>query len=149
MNNLEAWATRSTDDGASFAPPRNLTAAMKPRLPHRNWWASGPPGGVVLPSGRGVFCANIEDPVGHPWSFAVWTDDGGRSYRTGYDAGAGRWRPGSRLSLWGGSGECQVARFGPNGTRLAMLIRSQVPLAHRPAPIAAHRTQRPRHRAAC
>jgi hypothetical protein len=126
VNNLEAWSTTSTDDGESFSPPRNRTLAMKPALPHRNWWASGPPGGVVLPSGRAIFCANIEEPVGHPWSFAVWSDDGAATWNTSYDATTGRWRNGGRISLFGGSGECQIARFGPAGAHLAMLVRSEV-----------------------
>jgi hypothetical protein len=126
VNNLEAWSVTSTDDGAAFSAPKNRTAAMKPNLPHRNWWASGPPGGIMLPSGRAILCANIEEPVGHPWSFAVYSDDNGTTWQTGYDQAAGKWKEGSRVSLFGGSGECQVARFGVNGAHLAMLVRSEV-----------------------
>ena len=102
VNNLEAWSVTSTDDGTSFSAPKNRTATMKPSLPHRNWWASGPPGGVVFPSGRAIFCANIEEPVGHPWSFAVYSDDSGVTWQTGYDKAVGKWKDGSRVSLFGG-----------------------------------------------
>jgi hypothetical protein len=129
-----AFVTRSTDDGATFSVPRNITAQVKGRylpqqtgqetrwagLPATNWWDVGPAGGVVDRSGRLVQCMNEEDPPvrdgGAPWVFTASTVDGAA------------WSAGSRVALFGdGSGECQIARAGPDGAQLVMLARSQRP----------------------
>lgn len=129
---FSAFSTRSTDDGRTFSTPLNITAQVKGRallnssdrttswltLPPTNWWAVGPPGGVLDHTGRLIQCMNEEDPPvrdgGTPWVFSASTVDGVR------------WSPGSRVPLFGdGSGECQIARTGPGGTKLVMLARSQ------------------------
>ena len=44
------WITRSTDDGASWSPPVDITAQVK--RPDWTWYATGPGNGIQLRSGR-------------------------------------------------------------------------------------------------
>ena len=127
-----AFVTRSTDDGASFDSPLNVTAQVKVRqtkvtppsfveLPTNYWWDVGPPGGVVDATGRLVQCMNVEDPP---------VRDGGRPYVYSASSADGRvWTASrGRQPLFGdGSGECQLARVGDGGKRLVMFARSQRP----------------------
>ncbi|MCX5654352.1 MAG: sialidase family protein, partial [Planctomycetota bacterium] len=48
----EVWITKSTDDGATWAKPVNITAATK--APDWTWYATGPGCGIQLKSGRMV-----------------------------------------------------------------------------------------------
>lgn len=124
------FVTRSTDEGDSFSVPVEITGQVKGRfvrpggagwaeLPLTNWWAIGPPGGVIDADGNLVQCMNEEDPPvrdgGRPWVYSASTRDGRR------------WTPSeARRPLWGdGSGECQIARFGPGGRSLIMMARAQ------------------------
>jgi sialidase-1 len=44
------WITRSTDDGATWSPPADITAETK--RAEWSWYATGPGNGIQLRSGR-------------------------------------------------------------------------------------------------
>jgi len=81
------WLTRSDDDGATWAGPVDITAAVKP--PGWTWYATGPGHGIQLASGRllvpcdhvvGLRCNRATDP-GH--AHVILSDDGGATWRLG------------------------------------------------------------------
>ena len=51
-DNTQLFITSSTDGGASWSSRRNLTDSLKANPQTTRFVASGPPGGVQLPSGR-------------------------------------------------------------------------------------------------
>jgi sialidase-1 len=70
------WITRSTDDGASWAPPVDITAQVK--RPDWTWYATGPGNGIQLRSGRLVIPC---DHNGH--SHIIYSDDRGKTWKIG------------------------------------------------------------------
>jgi sialidase-1 len=70
------WITRSTDDGASWSPPVDITAQVK--RPDWTWDATGPGNGIQLRSGRLVIPC---DHNGH--SHVIYSDDRGKTWKIG------------------------------------------------------------------
>ncbi len=79
------WITRSTDRGATWETPRDLSDAVK--RPDWAWYATGPGQGCQLASGRLVVPANhtVLGPDGREQthSHLLLSDDGGASWRIG------------------------------------------------------------------
>jgi sialidase-1 len=73
------WITRSTDDGASWSPPADITAQVK--RPDWTWYATGPGNGIQLRSGRLVI------PCDHNGrSHVIYSDDRGATWIIGGSA---------------------------------------------------------------
>ena len=70
------WITHSIDDGASWAPPVDITAQVK--RPDWTWYATGPGNGIQLRSGRLVIPC---DHNGH--SHVIYSDDRGATWKIG------------------------------------------------------------------
>ena len=75
-DNTQIFVTSSTDGGASWSSRRNMTDVLKPSQDPTAFVASGPPGGVQLPSGRlvaGLYGADATGQVRpRGWSHSVW-----------------------------------------------------------------------------
>jgi sialidase-1 len=126
-DNAQVLLTGSADGGATWgATPVNLTAALKPPNPDpKSWVATGPTGGVQLPSGRLVTAAYYNRyPDGSTRSYAVFSDDGGATWQRGADVGINS-TPGAAVYM---GGESQVVPFG-GGEGLAMFIRARTTMA--------------------
>ncbi|UXY27454.1 sialidase family protein [Streptomyces sp. HUAS TT20] len=95
------FVQRSWDDGRRFTPPRDITAEVKPA--HWRWYATGPGHAVALTRGpyrgRLVVPANhsAAPPAGSPdtgqearyyGAHAIYSDDGGRTWRLGFVDGS-------------------------------------------------------------
>ncbi len=84
-NNDRVFVTKSTDDGASWSTPREITADVKPK----EWGAyfTGPGHGIQLSTGRllipCVHGAGQEPPYGPFTSHVIYSDDHGRSWEVG------------------------------------------------------------------
>jgi sialidase-1 len=79
---------RSTDDGATWSAPVDITASVKQA--DWTWYATGPGVGIQTRSGRLVIPANHADQgtaIHH--SHVVFSDDGGRSWQIGGSADPG------------------------------------------------------------
>lgn len=80
------WVTCSTDDGATWAEPKEITPAVKPE--GWSWYATGPVHGIQLTSGRLVIpCDHIvlkdyvrSDPY---YSHILYSDDRGETWEIG------------------------------------------------------------------
>lgn len=86
------WLTRSSDDGAGWAEPREITAAVSD--PAWTWYATGPTHGVALRTGRLIVPCDHVRPVnydrGDPkHSHIIYSDDHGATWRLGGSAGVG------------------------------------------------------------
>jgi sialidase-1 len=76
------WITRSTDDGASWTPPEEITASVK--RPDWTWYATGPGNGIQLRSGRLVVpCDHIQRGSKARRSHVIYSDDRGKSWKIG------------------------------------------------------------------
>jgi sialidase-1 len=83
------FLTSSTNNGVSWAVPREITSAVK--KPHWRWYATGPANGIQLAHqphrGRLVIPANHSDhsdPSRHPYrSHVLLSDDHGATWRIG------------------------------------------------------------------
>lgn len=77
------WVTHSDDDGQSWAPPREISDAV--RQPDFRWYATGPGHGIQLDSGRIVVSANHSKGPDHgEWfSHVIYSDDGGAAWHLG------------------------------------------------------------------
>lgn len=80
------FVTSSTDDGRSWARPRDITTDVK--LTNWTWYATGPGAGIQL--GRGpragrlvIPCDHIEAKTKRYFSHVIYSDDHGRSWRLG------------------------------------------------------------------
>lgn len=86
------WVTRSTDDGATWSQPDEITSQVK--SDDWSWYATGPCHGIQLRTGRLVVpCDHIvlrdrtrQDPH---HSHVIYSDDGGHSWHVGGIASAG------------------------------------------------------------
>lgn len=91
------WVQRSTDDGRSFSPPREITAQAKD--PGWRWYATGPGHAIALASGR--HRDRLVVPANHSTSpdpgstdtgsepkyyggHSLLSDDGGATWRIGF-----------------------------------------------------------------
>ena len=86
------WLTHSRDQGASWAEPVEITAAVKD--PRWTWYATGPGHGIQLDSGRLVVpcdhIVGVDFKPSDPYhSHIVLSDDHGASWRLGGDVPEG------------------------------------------------------------
>jgi sialidase-1 len=80
LNNDRVLVTNSGDDGASWAEPRDITAAVKPA--GWSWYATGPGHAVQLASGRLLVPCDHRE-AGVMSSHVVYSDDHGASWKLG------------------------------------------------------------------
>lgn len=84
VNNSQVYLTQSIDDGLTWSTPRHLDGLVRPRW---NWIGLGPPGSIVLESGR------IYTPAYHTFGLrfngqlthghGIISDDNGKTWRLG------------------------------------------------------------------
>jgi len=80
------WVTHSKDDGLTWAPAVEITAAVKE--PGWSWYATGPVNGIQTKSGRLVIpCDHDRGDATRRYSHVVYSDDGGATWRLGGSAG--------------------------------------------------------------
>jgi BNR/Asp-box repeat. len=76
------WITHSTDDGATWTAPREITAQVK--LPDWTWYATGPGNGIQLRSGRLVIpCDHNLRQNNERHSHIIYSDDHGLTWKIG------------------------------------------------------------------
>ena len=80
------FVTSSSDDGATWAPPREITTETK--AINWTWYATGPGAGIQVEHGphRGrlvIPCDHIEAGTRHYYSHVIYSDDRGRTWRLG------------------------------------------------------------------
>jgi sialidase-1 len=76
------WITSSTDDGATWAKPAEITKQVK--KPEWTWYATGPGVGIQLKSGRLLIpCDSKSDGGKVRESHVIFSDDGGKSWKLG------------------------------------------------------------------
>lgn len=75
------WITRSTDDGATWRAPVDITAQVK--RPGWTWYATGPGNGIQLRGGRLVIpCDHNVGPRAR-YSHVIYSDDRGATWKIG------------------------------------------------------------------
>lgn len=80
------WVTHSKDDGLTWAPTVDITAAVKE--PGWSWYATGPVNGIQTRSGRLVIpCDHDRGDASRRYSHVIYSDDGGKTWRLGGSAG--------------------------------------------------------------
>ena len=82
----EAWMMKSTDDGATWSKPVEITSTTK--QPDWTWYATGPGNGIQLQSGRMLIPSN-HAPAGSEkfYSHVIYSDDHGATWKLGGAAG--------------------------------------------------------------
>lgn len=82
------WVTKSTDDGATWDRPAEITTDVK--RPEWTWYATGPGVGIRLKSGRLLVpCDNKLDGGKVRQSHVIYSDDGGKTWKLGGVVGPG------------------------------------------------------------
>lgn len=80
------WVTHSTDDGATWAKPTEITKDVK--KPDWSWYATGPGVGIQLKTGRLLVPCDYKADGGKArGSHAIFSDDGGKTWQLGGTAG--------------------------------------------------------------
>ena len=79
------WTTTSTDDGHTWAPPREITTSVKPN--DWTWYATGPCNGIQLRTGRLLIPCDHVRADKSMWSHVIYSDDRGRTWKLGGSAG--------------------------------------------------------------
>jgi len=124
-DNREIFVTRSTDGGLTWGASANLTAALAFTLdPTNAFAASGPPGGLQLPSGR-LIGAMYYVGLNGSRSAALLSDDHGATWRRGADVPVSQQPLPNASSVVYFSGESQVAPY-PDGGPMAVAILLRV-----------------------
>jgi sialidase-1 len=82
------WVLKSTDDGATWSTPIEITSSVKEK--NWGWYATGPGNGIQLKSGRLVIPAN-HSVIGkrNSRSHVFYSDDAGATWKLGGIAGEG------------------------------------------------------------
>lgn len=76
------WVAHSTDDGETWAAPREITADVK--KPEWTWYATGPGIGIQLKGGRLVIpCDNYVAGSKARQSHVIYSDDAGQTWKLG------------------------------------------------------------------
>ena len=75
------WITRSTDDGATWAPPKDITPGVKQK--GWTWYATGPGNGIQLKSGRLVVPCDHNTGPTERFSHIIYSDDRGETWKIG------------------------------------------------------------------
>jgi len=75
------WITRSTDDGATWSSPVEITTQVK--RPGWTWYATGPGNGIQLRSGRLMVPCDHNVGPGERYSHVIYSDDRGESWKIG------------------------------------------------------------------
>jgi sialidase-1 len=76
------WVARSSDDGASWSKPIEITAQVK--RSEWTWYATGPGVGIQLKSGRLVIPCDYQSDLGKTrGSHVIYSDDRGTSWKLG------------------------------------------------------------------
>jgi sialidase-1 len=76
------WVMKSTDEGATWSRPTDITKAVKD--PKWTWYATGPGCGIQLRSGRLVVpCDHTEAGTRTFRSHVIYSDDGGATWKKG------------------------------------------------------------------
>jgi len=80
------YVLSSTDDGATWREPREITADVK--LADWTWYATGPGSGIQIAHGphKGrlvIPCDHIEAKTKHYYSHVIYSDDGGETWKLG------------------------------------------------------------------
>lgn len=75
------WITRSTDDGATWAAPVEITSQVS--RPDWTWYATGPGNGIQLRSGRLVIPCDHNTRDGRRYSHIIYSDDRGATWHIG------------------------------------------------------------------
>jgi sialidase-1 len=78
------WVARSTDDGATWSSPAEISSQVK--RPGWTWYATGPGNGIQLKSGRLVIPCDHNEGVSARYSHVIYSDDGGATWRIGGSA---------------------------------------------------------------
>lgn len=80
------FVLNSSDDGISWSKPKEITADVK--LPNWTWYATGPCNGIQIKQGKYsgrliIPCDHIEAGTKKYFSHAVYSDNGGESWKLG------------------------------------------------------------------
>jgi sialidase-1 len=80
------WMMKSTDDGATWSAPAEITSSVK--KPEWRWYATGPGVGIQLKTGRLVVpCNHSEAGTRMSRSHIIYSDDRGETWKLGGSAG--------------------------------------------------------------
>jgi sialidase-1 len=79
------WITHSSDDGATWSAPREITSQVK--RPDWTWYATGPGNGIQLRSGRLMVACDHNVRAGERYSHVIYSDDRGATWKIGGIAG--------------------------------------------------------------
>ncbi len=117
------YVTRSEDDGRTWSPPSEITAAVK--RPDWGWYATGPGNAIQL--SRGPHTGRLVIPCvyskagakGTYFSHAIYSDDHGHSWRLG------------GTSPEGGVDECAVVELSDGRLMLNMRSSGEAPRCRR------------------
>jgi sialidase-1 len=75
------WIMRSTDDGATWSDPAEITSQVK--KPEWTWYATGPGNGIQMRSGRLVIPCDHNVGASQRFSHVIYSDDRGSTWKIG------------------------------------------------------------------